>query len=223
MFADNSNVLVEGTLQQILILQARFRECVAISAGKAIFTPAGTAEEMCEALTDEGLRTVTVKYRRSGPLKGQVYAQPKMLDEHLRTERRNAWISRQPVKAAALLNFQVTLEVLDLNVGDASPLPTPLMNVISSTTGIVFVEVKDHLRELAKGEWRLFIRDGKWAGKICIQCGSMEEATVVYSQVHGRTICLGGIHKTIDISSPTDIGLASGSRTLLRTGPQLSD
>ena len=65
MFKDNTNIICEGSLPQIMNLQPIMSECVFISPTKAIFRPGASAEDFTAAITaEEWLRTVGLKYRR---------------------------------------------------------------------------------------------------------------------------------------------------------------
>jgi hypothetical protein len=212
MYADNSNILMEGTLQQILALQEYTAECVAVSPNRALFTPKASAEVFCAAVTEaEWLRTLVMKYRQSGPLKGRMFARPHVLASHVAALRRNAWISHLPGAQAALLRNQVVIEVLDLEAENFEGLPGLLIEKIGLAGGTSFIEIKDQFVDLAVHQWRIILRDDRWSGRIILQCENPEEVRTVYDRIHGISICIDGIHKTLDVSSQTDVLLSSGA------------
>jgi hypothetical protein len=212
MYADNTNLLMEGTLHQILALQVHTAECVAVSPNKALFSPGAPAEVFCAAITEAvWLQTLVMKYRNSGPLKGRSFARPRALPSHVAAQRHNSWISHLPGERAALLRCQLIIEVLDLDAGNCVNLPGLIMDKIRDglAEGNRLVEIKDQFVELTIHQWRMILRDDRWSGKILLQCANTEEVEKLYDCLHGTRICMCGLHKTIDISSPTDVLLSS--------------
>jgi hypothetical protein len=211
MFANNANIVLDGTMLQILALQDHMRECVAISPTKVLFLSKSSAEDFSTAITgEESLRTVVTRYRKSGPLSGAPFAKPKALASHVAAQRCNSWIAKQPFERAALLRQQVILEVLNLDGSYYSEIPAALMYRVQQAIGVEQVEVTDQFCELAAQQWRSVLRDDKWSGKIKMQCNSQEQVKHVYDKVHGTRICLNGLFRTIDVSSPTDVLLSAG-------------
>jgi hypothetical protein len=212
MYADNTNILMEGTLPQILALQEHTLECVAVSPRKAIFSPRASAEVFCSAVTGaEWLQTVVMKYRSSGPLKGRIFARPHALPSHVAARRHNSWIAHLPGAQAALMRHQVIIEVLDLDAENFDKLPGLIMDEIGLAGGYSLVEIRDQFCDLAVHQWRTILRDNKWSGRILLQCVNPEEVRAMYDRLHGTNICMNGLYKSIDISSPTDVLLSSGA------------
>jgi hypothetical protein len=210
MFADNTTVIVEGTLAQFLTLAPLMRECVTVSPNKAIFTPKATAGDFSRALTDpEWMRTATLRYRKSGPLKGQVFARPIALACQVQAMKNNSFISRLPSNVAALRRQQVHLEILDIGAGNHDTLPAAVMGRVAAVSDVNFREIQDQEVDLEPAQWRPILRDGSWSGRILIQLASHEDTLRMYEKIHGTGICIDGVVRTIDISSPTNTLLAS--------------
>ena len=142
-------------------------------------------------------------------MRGGFFARPRPLPSHIAALKPNSWISHQPVDRATLLNQQIIIEVLDLDSSYYSSLPGAIMNKISATLGTSFTENVVQLDDLLVGQWRAIKRDDTWTGKILIQCSNTQDTHSMYTQIHGTNVCLDGVCKTLDVSSPTNIYLAN--------------
>ena len=212
MFADANTIVAEGNIEQIVSLYPMLLECVFISPYKALVTPSSSAEQMSKHLTEEeGMRTVSLRYRRSSALQGEVFARPRDLASHLRAERHAAYASRQCQEEKALLLSQVQIEVLGLR--DCSSFPNLAGNVMQAIgvhTGIFsFSESPDPNEPLKVGEWRAIARDGGWSGRVIVQCANIQDMRTFYTTTHGMRACINGMHCSIDISSLANPFLAA--------------
>ena len=210
MFADNNTIIAEGTITQFTALCSLVEECVLVSPNKALFYPKVSAQTFSNVLTDsEELRTLGLRYRKSGPLKGTIFARPKTLPSHMRAEKHNAYISRLPPNEASLLRLQAHIEILGIDGSNYDELPTKIMFKIAAETNTTLVETQDPIKALEVGEWRQVSRDGRWAGQILLQCRTTEDVHTLYDTVHGRGVCIDGVVRAIEVTSPTDVYLAS--------------
>jgi len=210
MFNDNNTIIAEGSIAQITALCPLVEECVLVSPSKALFTPKASAETFSNVLTEsDDLRTLVLRYRKSGPLKGTIFARPKVLPNHLRAERHNAFISRLPLSEASLLKLQVNIEVLGIDGSSHEELPKKIMNKIAAETNTSLLEVHDEIKSLEAGEWRQILREGRWVGRILLQCEATDDLHKVYNIVNGRGVCIDGVARTLEVSSPTNAFLAS--------------
>ena len=81
---------------------------------------------------------------------------------------------------------------------------------IAEEANAILVEIQDPINALEAGHWRQTLRDGKWVGKILLQCSSIEGVHTLYNIANGRGVCVDGIVRTIEVTSPTDVYLAAG-------------
>jgi len=215
MFADNNTIIAEGNIHQFTALCPLVEECVLVSPNKALFTPKVSVNAFSTALTDSDvLRTLGLRYRKSGPLKGDVFARPKALLSHVRAEKHNAYISRLPPNEASLLRLQAHIEVLGIDGSNHEELPNKIMRKIAEETHTSLIEIQDPIKVLEAGDWRQTLRDGKWVGKILLQCTNIEDIHSLYNVAHGRGVCVDGIVRTIEVTSLTDVYLAAGHMNL---------
>ena len=88
------------------------------------------------------------------------------------------------------------------------------MSKVGEALGVTFVENPDSCSELAVLEWRATLRDNNWCGKVLIQCASDQDVMTFHKDFHGFGVCIGGLVRSIDISSPSDTKLAAGHSKL---------
>ena len=205
MFGDSTNIVAEGNIKQILALKPLMEACVLISPGKAVFLPGAPAVDFVKLLsTSEDLTTMSLKYRKSGALKGQPFAKPALLQEHVRAERLKKYTSRLPATEAIRLNSQVHIEVLGIEGCNHPGLASKIISKLINETGTHLQEAQDPVSDLGVGEWREEVRDGGWSGKVLIQCGNIEDVGILYTVSNGRGVCIDGIVRTLHTTSPTN-------------------
>jgi len=210
MFGDENAILVEGGIAQILQIRHLLGECVLVSPHKALCVPVVSSDVVSSALTlDERLHTLIMRYRRSGPLEGKVYAKPRTLPEHARADKYNAYIERQPRSQAALLRLQAHINVLNIDGMNHGSLPSSIMNKLGELFNLSMIEVLEPDAELKGGEWRALTRDGHWIGKILVQCTESIDLAKLHQGMHGRGVCVDGNHFTIEIASPTQATISA--------------
>ena len=156
---------------------------------------------------------MTLRYRSSGPKGGDFFARPKALPSHIDAKKLNSYIERQSQDKANLLKQQVTIEILDLDASCYQTLPPAIMGKVGGSMGYCFTENKEIYDDLKTGQWRACVRDNAWTGRILIQCGSIGDVKRMYTLLHGVNICMDGGHKTLDVSSPTDVFLHNNNGT----------
>ena len=78
------------------------------------------------------------------------------------------------------------------------------------------METEDQIKRLEEGEWRKDLRAGSWSGRCTLQLRNSSDVAMLSVFVDGRTICSGGIHRTIAVTSPCNALLANRS---LRAAP----
>ena len=220
LFSDNTNIIADGSLTQVLAIQPLVAECVPVTPGKAIFTPRSGAkrEDFVRMLsTNEGMITLSLKYRRSGPLNGAVFACPEHLPAHIAARRINAYAGRLAPKLAAPILQQVFIEVLDLEPREYGNLPDQIMSRVGDCMKKTDFKREDPGEDLLLGEWRVVLREQNWMGRISLSCSSPEEVKGIYTSVHGRSICMSGSRKTIDVSSPANPFLHDGTMGMTST------
>jgi hypothetical protein len=224
MYADNTNLLMEGTLPQILALQKHVAECVAVSPNRALFYPTSPEATFQNEVTNTWLQSVRMRYRSSGPMKGSQFATPGALPSHLAAQRRRTWIAHLPSGRASLLEQQLIIEVLDLEAKNYERLPDLIMDKIKGSVygGRLLDKVEDQYDELGIHQWRAVFKDDAWSGKILLQCDSVAEVRSLYGLLQGTVICIGGLRKTIEISSPTDVSLPAGPLDVASNVPRAS-
>ena len=211
LFNDPDSIIAEGSLEQFIALSPMVEECVLVSPHKALFTPKAGAEAFSRALTDSDLlRTINLRYRRSGPLGGAIFARPKALASHVAAERHNAFISRLPKNEAALLKLEAHIEVLGIDGSNHGDIPAKIMDKIAQETKTPLTESQDFVGALGVGEWRKILKDDSWSGKILLQCRTTEDMYILYDNVHGRGLCIDGVIRTLEVTSRSDVFLASG-------------
>jgi len=183
---------------------------VLVSPHKALCVPVVSSDVVSSALTlDERLHTLIMRYRRSGPLEGKVYAKPRTLPEHARADKYNAYIERQPRSQAALLRLQAHINVLNIDGMNHGSLPSSIMNKLGELFNLSMIEVLEPDAELKGGEWRALTRDGHWIGKILVQCTESIDLAKLHQGMHGRGVCVDGNHFTIEIASPTQATISA--------------
>ena len=209
MYGDNTNIIVDGPLPLILGLQEHFAECVPVSPTRALFFPAAQEAIFRQAVTHTVLQPLRMRFRNSGPRKGCPYGTPAELPDQVAAMRRRGWIARLPTAKAALLESQLLIEVLDLDARNHGGLPDYIMNNIGDQfgRGDVLCKVEDQYEDLAVHQWRAILRDDAWSGKILMQCDSIGSVRAMYAAFHGKSICIGGYIKTLEVSSPTDVAM----------------
>jgi len=210
LFNNVDAVLVEASMPQIQKLACALGECILVSPHKAVCVPERSAEEITGALTvDESLHTVTLRYRKSGPLRGAVFARPKALQEHVWAEKKRAFAKRQPQPQASLLQRQAQIEVLGLDSNNYNTFPQKLMSKISDLFQTTLVESEDQESELATGAWRAIKRGEHWNGKILLQCTEDIDMTKLFRAINGRGVCIDGYTRTLEVTSPTNSSLSA--------------
>ena len=56
--------------------------------------------------------------------------------------------------------------------------------------------------DMQVSQYKLFTREEQWTGKIAVQLSSLSDVKGLYAAVHGRTVCTGGLCRTLEVSSP---------------------
>ena len=210
IFGDENAILAEASIDQLLLISGLLGECVLVNPHKALCVPLCSAEQCTQALTaDARLHTVVLKYRRSGPLGGRVFARPRMLAEHVRTERYNTYLGRQPHAQASLLRLQAYVNVLNIDGRSHATLPATIIDKVGGLFNTSLNEVTDMDIELKGGEWRAVTRDGHWTGKILVQCTGGVDLAQLYQAMHGRGVCVDGNQYTVEVASPTNATISA--------------
>ena len=83
------------------------------------------------------------------------------------------------------------------------------MDKIVAEASTSLLEAHDETKTLEVGEWRRILREGRWVGRILLQCATVEDLRKIYNIVNGRGICVDGVARTLEVSSPTNVFLAS--------------
>jgi len=219
IFGDPNAILIEASVSQIIQVGALLGECVFVSPHKALCTPEVGADILSQALTsDERLHTAVLRYRRSGPLGGRIFAKPRLLTEHIRAERYNAFIERQPPSQAAFLRLQAYINILNIDGMNHCSLPSKIMQKIGDLFSTSLAQVQDPDKELGGGEWRAVCRDGHWTGKILVQCTESLDLAKLHQAAHGRGVCVDGSQFTIEIASPTQANISAQLFNIAHTG-----
>ena len=110
-------------------------EMVLVNGRSSLCLPYYDAKTISAAmLKDERLHTCKFMYRKSGPQKGNVWAQPTLLREHTAAKKRAAAAARLPKPEADILKCQVIIEVLGLDAHNHGNLVEPLMEHINAVT-----------------------------------------------------------------------------------------
>ena len=210
MFGDKNAVLVAANMNQIIGLRSFLGECILVNPQKALFFPNVGADVVSQAITaEEQMHTVVMRFRKSGPMRGQIFAKAKAIREHVQATRRMAFVSRQPQPIAVLLQRQAQLEVLNIDAANHECLPNKIMDKISATFGTALREVVDQEVELAAGDWKALRWDGHWNGKILLQCTEAMDLAKFFKAVNGRGVCIDGMCRSIEVTSPTVGSLAA--------------
>jgi len=204
LFKDPNGVLIEGTTKQVSNLKNCYRECILISPHKAVCIPKVSADDICNTLTaNESMHTALLRYRRSGPMRGAIFAKAKAIREHVLAKKQLSYAARAPATEASLLHSQAQLEVLQYESISYSGLPQKIVDKIINLTGTQYTKTDDQYKDLEPGEWREVQRGGIWCGRILMQCTTIEERDNVYGAADGRGICVEGVVRSIAVSTPT--------------------
>ena len=148
------------------------------------------------------------------------FALPVDLAANLRAEKFNAIIARAPEGQATLLKSQVNVEVLGIEGSVHENVPQVIIQEICRHLGNVLTETEDQIKRLDPGEWRKDLRAGSWSGRLVIQLLDSEDIVKVFDLIEGRTICLGGIHRTIAVTCPCNPQL--GNRSFMNSSASVS-
>ena len=216
MFADPRAIIATGNIHHILHMYNLFEEAVVISPHKALFIPCATAKEFNAALSSSPeLRKCTLRYRKSGPF-GQrndlQFARPADLAANLRAEKLTALAARLPDSQGTLLRTQINIEILGIEGSNYEHIPKIMLDEICKILNGSLTETVDQIKRLEEGEWRKDLRAGSWSGRCTIQLRNLNDGNTVFDHVDGRTICIGGILRTISVTSPCNAQL--GNRSL---------
>ena len=210
LFGNRNAILFEGTASQLQRVRASLGECIFVSPHKALCIPCVDADVLIQALTaEECLHTAVLRFRKSGPMKGQIFAKARAIQEHVQASRRMAFAARQPQPTSSMLQRQVQIEVLNLDAINYEHLPAQIMKRVSELLGPNLQETNDYDTDLAAGEWKVLRRDGHWNGRILVQCSDNLDLAKFFRTVNGRNICMDGICKTLAVTSPTVDSLAA--------------
>ena len=207
MFGNKNAIIIEGDISQIQLLGRRnlLGECVIVSPYKALCVTNSEANAITQALTEEpALHTALFRFRKSGPLEGQIFAQPATLVEQVKAVRHQDWVNRQPATRATLLNLQAFITLLNIKGEIFNTLPNSIMDRVGEILGAVLNEVTDQECDLREGEWRALVRDGSWTGRILLQCSVDGDLSKLFHSVHSRGVCIGGEHYTLEVSTPSN-------------------
>ena len=224
LFSDEGAIIAHGNITHFLQLKHLVAEAVVISPHRALFIPFASAKVFSEALTSSAeLRKISLQYRKSGPHGASHnlnFALPVDLAANLRAEKLNAIIARAPEGQATLLKSQVNVEVLGIEGSVHENVPQVIIQEICRHLGNVLTETEDQIKRLDPGEWRKDLRAGSWSGRLVIQLLDSEDIVKVFDLIEGRTICLGGIHRTIAVTCPCNPQL--GNRSFMNSSASVS-
>jgi len=210
MFGDSNAILIEANMNQIIGLRSFLGECVLVNPHKALCFPNVGADAISQAITaEEQSHTAVLRFRKSGPMRGQIFAKAKAIREHVQATRRLAFVSRQPQPIAVLLQRQAQLEVLNIDAANHESLPARIMNKVSIIFGTALREVVEQEVELAAGDWKALRWEGHWNGKILLQCTEAMDLAKFFKAVNGRGVCIDGMCRSIEVTSPTVGSLAA--------------
>ena len=189
------------------------KEMVLVNPTKAIMIPRHGADAWISYISnDENLHPLECTYRKSGLSPG-TFAAPRIPQDQVRATRYNKYISRQPACKAELLRAQLCIEILDFNGAHHSFLPPLIIKGIQERAGIIteLAEVQDPDNELQPGQWRTSLQDGLWRNRIILQPPLTTDMYRVFNAANGAHLCIGGLHKTISITCPSDAHFAGGA------------
>ena len=216
MFGDKNAILFDGNATQIGRLArvcpdtVSLGEFIFVTPGKSLCNPFHSAEVLAGALAAEDtLHGNSFRYRKSGPQKGDFFARPAVLREHIAAKKARARAMRLPGPEADKLNRQVIIEVLGLDASNHEDLPDKIMQKTSEIHFVEFTRQKDSQLELAYSEWTPVQRDGRWGGRILLLCPENLLLSKLFKSIHGRTLCLNGVNKTLAVWSPMVDSLAA--------------
>jgi len=210
MFADKTNIILDADIKHITALLPLAESCVLVTPSKALIVPGRPAREFSDALSgSEELMTVSIRYRKSGDMRGEVFARPQALQNQIRAAQHNKRAQRLPGSEAALQQNQIVIEVLSIEGRNHQDLAQKIMNRVGQEMGISYRESQDESGSLGAGEWRAGCSQGEWEGRILVQCSSPQEVSNVHSKTNGRGICVDGTTRTLEVTSPSNTFLGS--------------
>jgi hypothetical protein len=214
LFSHPDSVVVEGVLSKDLhLVQPVLGEALMVTPYKLVCMPWGGAGPIKAVFSSQdALRLATVRYKRSHPMEGGLYAWADALQEQVRAERKKAFALRQPASEADRLQSQVLIEVLQIKHSNFPKLPEEIMSKLGDLLNCnSFKEKNEHEIVLAPGDWQPLLREGIWNGKILIQLESKAQRGVAFQAAHGVKICLDGIQASMHVTTPTEGSLAAES------------
>ena len=156
-------------------------------------------------------------------MQGRVFSRPPTLSCMIAAQRSASYASRQPPAQAELTRNQIFIDILDIEPREWGNLPQQLMGKVNST--LVSKQLVEHVQQyedLGPGEWRVVLRDQDWLGRILVQCDTSQQVLEIYQKMLGKSICMGGIRRTLDITSPANPFLHSGRLGLAQPESQPS-
>ena len=207
---------------QFLAMRPFLGESVLLSPGKCLCLPSVEGSALTIALTnDEELHTAKFRFRRSGPMHGQIFAGAKAVKEHVNALRTAAFVARQPEFDRLLLEFQVIVQVLHYEHINSPNIVGIIIDKIAETIAgpMGLSENLDPDSALVAYQWRRLLQGGQWNGKILVQLTSRHELVWLYKRAHGRGFCSDGHRATLEISSPSRASLATELFSWLATQP----
>ena len=77
-----------------------------------------------------------------------------------------------------------------------------IINCVNNELSINITQHTCTESDMPIASYQVHSRDDNWTGKISVQLSSLEDVKAIYAAVHGRGVCVNGILKTLEVSSP---------------------
>ena len=78
------------------------------------------------------------------------------------------------------------------------------MKKISEESGLNLQEATQEDEDLQAYQYRLTKPGGSWIGSVTLQLAALDEVGCLFSKVDGRSVCIDGIGRTLEVASPSN-------------------
>ena len=157
----NAMIFEFNKTTQFLAMRPFLGESILLSPGKCLCLPSVDGSVLTRALTEsEELHSAKFRFRRSGPMSGQIFAGAKAVREHVNALKTAAFILRQPELDRQLHEYQVIVQVLYYEHINTPSIAGIIINKIAETFAgpISLSESLDQDPALVAHQWRRLLQ-----------------------------------------------------------------